>query len=470
MEIPKTLKNVFMLFQRCKSGYIEELRDIVAIPSMSSSITHRHHLNTMVQWMAARLRKIGVEVSFIDLGTQMLADGKTIPCPPIILGHYKSKPKGKTICVYGHVDVYSVKTDTWFTNPFELTERDGKLYGRGVSDNKGQLLCWIHAIEGFQALGYDVPVNIKFIIEPMSACLNYGLYESLKKQEGFLKDIDYICITDTFWLGSHNPCITYSMRGVCDFLVEIDSMSENLPIEMYDGMSDMIYLLDSLVDNKGNILIPGIDKNIAPLTLEEKQFYSNIDFDMYDFSDVLGGAKLKWENDKLSMLSHLWRYHALSIHGIENPQELVSNEYMSSTVKAKFSIRLVPNQTTTEIKKLVFDHFAKKWETRGSPNKLNITTIKEVSACTEDPKSPQYSAGKRAIQLVYNKTPNLIRDGNTIPVALYLKELIGKNILFLPIFSVESGSHIANEKIFVREYIDGTKVLAAYLREMSLLS
>lgn len=141
------------------------------------------------------------------------------------------------MCVYGHLDVQpALLEEGWDSEPFELTERDGKLYGRGSTDDKGPVLCWIHAIEGFQALGIDLPVNVKFIFEGMEESGSEGLDDLLyARKDDFLKGVDYVCISDNYWLGKTKPCITYGLRGVCYFFIEIQCADKDLHSGVFGG-------------------------------------------------------------------------------------------------------------------------------------------------------------------------------------------------------------------------------------------
>lgn len=126
--------------------------------------------------------------------------------------------------------------DGWDTEPFILTEKDGKLYGRGASDDKGPVLCWIHAIEGFQALNIPLPVNVKFIFEGMEESGSEGLHDLLfSRKDDFLSDVDYVCISDNYWLGKDKPCVTYGLRGVCYFFVEIQCATKDLHSGVFGG-------------------------------------------------------------------------------------------------------------------------------------------------------------------------------------------------------------------------------------------
>lgn len=116
----------------------------------------------MMKWADVKLKNLGATTELVDLGNETLPDNSEIPLPPVLLGILGSDPKKKTVLVYGHLDVQPAqKEDGWDTDPFTLTEKDGKLYGRGSTDDKGPVLCWLHTLQAYKALGIEVPVNIK---------------------------------------------------------------------------------------------------------------------------------------------------------------------------------------------------------------------------------------------------------------------------------------------------------------------
>lgn len=116
----------------------------------------------MMQWAENKFQQVGAKTELIDLGIQTLPSGKELLLPPALLGSIGNDPKKKTVLIYGHLDVQpALKEDGWNTEPFDLVEKDGKLYGRGSTDDKGPVLCWLHALEGFLAIGENIPVNLK---------------------------------------------------------------------------------------------------------------------------------------------------------------------------------------------------------------------------------------------------------------------------------------------------------------------
>lgn len=145
-----------------KKEYIDNLREAVAIQSVSAWPEKRQEIVRMMQWVETRLKELGSTTELVDIGTQTLPDGKVIPLPPALMATLGNDPKKKTVLLYGHLDVQpALLEDGWDTPPFELVEKDEKLYGRGSTDDKGPVLCWIHALQGFRATGQEIPVNIK---------------------------------------------------------------------------------------------------------------------------------------------------------------------------------------------------------------------------------------------------------------------------------------------------------------------
>lgn len=150
------------------------------------------------------------------------------------LGNSKDK---KTVLVYGHLDVQpALKSDGWDTEPFELVEKDGKLYGRGATDDKGPVLGWLHALQAYNGIKADLPVNLKFVFEGMEESGSEGLDDLIMSEKNnFLKDVDYVVISDNYWLGKNHPCLTYGLRGVCYFFIEVECAKKDLHSGVYGG-------------------------------------------------------------------------------------------------------------------------------------------------------------------------------------------------------------------------------------------
>lgn len=470
------MQKLFSYIDKHQDLYVKRLADSVAIKSVSAWPDHRDFIITQVKEVAEFIKKLGGSVELADVGKQPLPDGTEIPLPPVILGQLGNDPKKKMICMYGHLDVQpAFKSDGWDTEPFVLTEVDGKLYGRGSTDDKGPVLCTLHAIEAYKEQGIELPVNIKFVYEGMEESGSEGLDELLvARKETFLKDVDYVCISDNYWLGKTKPCITYGLRGICYFFLEVECASKDLHSGVFGGtvheaMTDLTHLMASLVNHQGRIMVDGIYNTVAKLTDEEEKLYDPIDFNMEDYRQDIGHQRLIHDK-KAHVLQHRWRHPSLSLHGIEGSFDGAgSKTVIPRKVTGKFSIRLVPDMDPAEVEGLVTVYLEKKHKESGSPNPLKVTMGHGGKPWVADFKHPHYEAGQKAIQSVFGVAPDLTREGGSIPVTLTLQETTGKNVMLLPIGACDDGAHSQNEKIDRSNYIQGTKLMAAYFDEVAKL-
>lgn len=299
--------------------------------------------------------------------------------------------------------------------------------------------------------------------------------ELAKRKDTFLKDVDYVCISDNYWLGKNKPCLTYGLRGVCYFYLEIESSTKDLHSGVFGGaihesMVDLVAMLNELVDSKGKILVPGIYDSVAPLTDAEKELYKDIEFDCEAFRQDSGCYDLIYPNDKANTLMARWRFPSLSIHGVQGAFDGAgAKTVIPRKVIGKFSIRNVPNQEPQVLEKLVVDHLEKKFKERNSPNKLKVSMDHGAKSWVADFNHPHYQAAKNAVSRVFNVVPDFTREGGSIPVTLTFQELTGKNVLLLPIGQSDDGAHSQNEKISKVNYIQGIKLLGTYFHEVSMI-
>jgi len=216
-------------------------------------------------------------------------------------------------------------------------------------------------------------------------------------------------------------------------------------------------------------LIPGIYDQVAPVTDQERALYDNIDFDINSYRSMVGTKKLMHENKHDCLMSR-WRNPSLSIHGIEGAfSSPGSKTVIPRHVIGKFSIRLVPNQDPDKIDKLVVEYLERCFKDRDSPNTCKVISCHNGRPWMSDFNHPHYTAGRKAIKTVYGVEPDMTREGGSIPVTLSLQEATEKNVMLLPLGSCDDSAHSQNEKFNRKNYIEGTKVLAAYLFELANL-
>ncbi|XP_048219247.1 beta-Ala-His dipeptidase [Perognathus longimembris pacificus] len=458
--------------------FVQVLREWVAVESVSGQPAprFRQELARMMAMAADRLRGLGASVHTVELGSQQLPDGRSLPLPPVVLAELGNDPDKATVCLYGHLDVQpALRSRGWRSDPYTLAEVDGKLYGRGTTDNKGPVLAWINAVSAFRALGQDLPVNVKFLLEGMEEAGSVGLEELVRKEkDGFFSGVDYIVVSDNLWLSRRRPALTYGTRGNSYFTVEVKCRGQDFHSGTFGGilhepMADLVALLGSLVDSSGRILIPGIYDQVAPMTQEETEKYKTIDLDLEEYQNSSQVEKFLFDT-KEEILMHLWRYPSLSIHGIEGAfDEPGAKTVIPGCVTGKFSIRLVPDMNVSAVEKQVKQHLEAVFSKRNSSNQMAVSLVIGLQPWIANMNDNQYLAAKRAIKTVFGIEPDMIQDGSTIPIARTFQDILGKSVLMVPLGAVDDGEHAQNEKINRWNYIEGSKMFAAFFLEVARL-
>ena len=363
--------------------------------------------------------------------------------PPVLLGTYPQTfdPKKKTILLYGHLDVQPAqRSDGWDTEPFELVEKDGKMFGRGSTDDKGPVLGWLLALRAFQELNIELNVNLKFCFEGMEESGSVGLSEVIFEAapEFFNTGVDGTCISDNYWLGTTKPCLTYGLRGIAYWHLTVEGASRDLHSGVFGGtcheaMTDLVYLFSSLVNQKGEILVPGINDDVAPVTAEEEKTYDDIDFSCDEFKECNGINLIK--NCKKATLMGRWRNPSLSLHGIEGAfYEPGEKTVIPRRVIGKFSIRMVPDMKPQKVHELVKKHIDEQVKKLGTPNKIWLTNVSGAEsghgeAWYGNPNGFLFEAGKKATKMVYNQDPDMTREGGSIPVTLEFQKATDKPVI-----------------------------------------
>lgn len=458
--------------------FIDQLAEAVAIPSISAQLDdHLDDIERMMEYSRAYIvDRLGGQATLVNNP----AGTSERPLPSILLGEFHVDPAKKTVCVYGHLDVQpAAKEDGWDTDPFVLTEVDGKLYGRGSTDDKGPALSWLWIVYLHQQMGVDLPVNVKILYEGMEEYGSDGVFELIaaeSKPGKFLDDVDFFCISDNYWLGKTKPCITYGLRGVAYFEMAVEGAGQDLHSgvlggTVHEAMTDLVTLMSSLVDSNANILVKGINDAVRQVTPEEDALYEAIDFDLNSYMEEnkISSGKLL-HGDKKSVLMGRWRYPTLSLHGIEGAfSGKGAKTVIPAKVLGKFSLRLVPDQDPGMIERLVTDHLQSEFDKLGSPNKFTISMIHGAKAWLSDTNHPNYEAASRAIQKVHGIIPDYTREGGSIPITTALEDATGMNVLLLPLGACDDGAHSQNEKFDILNLVNGVKVLGVYLHELATI-
>jgi len=428
-------------------------------------------LPQMSKFLVSELTTLGAHVEARPLGPQ---PGKPhLQLPPVIVARYGSSASKRTILVYGHYDVQpALREDGWATEPFTLSVDDkGRMYGRGSTDDKGPVLGWLNAIQAHKEAGVEFPVNLLMCFEGMEEYGSEGLDEFIEKEAkkgGFFEDADAVCISDNYWLGTEKPCLTYGLRGCNYYSVTVSGPGQDLHSGVFGGtaqepMTDLVRVLGSLVDTDGKIQIPGINEMVAPLSEEEKSLYGNISFTMDNLHESLGSTTSIHATKEPTLMAR-WRYPSLSIHGVEGAFSAPgAKTVIPAKVTGKFSIRTVPDMQSAQVDACVYKHIDTTFHKLGSKNTCKATLQHAGNWWVASPRHWNFSAAGKAVERVFGVKPDLTREGGSIPVTLTFEQATGKNVLLLPMGSSTDAAHSVNEKLDRRNYIEGTKLLGAYL-------
>ncbi|KAF9045441.1 hypothetical protein BJ165DRAFT_1477418 [Panaeolus papilionaceus] len=458
-------------------SFIKRLSDAVAIPSISGDWAHRNDVLAMADWLNGQLQQLGVETRLVDLGRHLM-DDRDLPLPPAILGKIGNDSSKKTVLIYGHFDVQPAnKSDGWDTEPFTLVidEKTGRLIGRGSSDDKGPILGWLNVLQYHHENKLPLPVNLVICFEGMEESGSEGLDELVERESkkgGYFEGVDCVCISDNYWLNTRTPALTYGLRGLSYYKVTVSGPARDLHSGVFgrtvhEPMTDLISLLNTLVQPDGKILVPGVDEMVPPADEEEKAIYEKLDYSISDVEQSAGAA-IALSSDKVQVLMGRMREPSLSIHGIEGAfSGAGAKTVIPAKVSGKFSIRLVPPQTPALVDPLVIDHLEKEFAKLETKNTLKIENLHGGKPWVADHRHWNYEAAKRATRAVYKQDPDLTREGGSIPVTLTFAESLGVNVCLLPMGRGDDGAHSTNEKLDRSNFIEGSKLLGSYLYEIA---
>lgn len=377
----------------------------------------------MTAFLAKQLTDLGAHVKQYPLGDQPGTD-PTLRLPDVVVAKYPETydPNKKTILIYGHYDVQPEGED-WTHDAWTLSEVDGKLYGRGSTDDKGPVLAWLNALEAYQKAEVDVPVNLLFCFEGMEESGSLGFSTFAQTNQELFTNVDAACISDNYWLTTRKPCLTYGLRGINYFNITIAQkpLPGRQPVQLHSGiyggtvhepMTDLVIMLSKLADSKGNILIPGINGLVDDVTSNEMAQYQNIDFSMEEFKNTIGSEAAIYTDPK-DTLMHRWRYPSLTIHGI-NGADPTPNETTAiyPKVTGKFSIRTVPTMESKAVEALVVHYLEQEFKKLGSKNTCEVKQFGESAPYwVGNTKDSNFTAGAAATNRVYNTKPDLTREG-----------------------------------------------------------
>ncbi|XP_033214200.1 cytosolic non-specific dipeptidase-like isoform X2 [Belonocnema kinseyi] len=394
--------------------------------------------------------------------------------PPVLFASLISKEDHKTICVYGSIDTPPIENSKIDTNLFQLTEKNERLYGSGVSENKGPLSCWLNALRIYKMAKIEIPLNIKFVIEGTAESHSSSLDRAVQIKPEFFTDVEYVCLTIDKRL-NNSPCLKYGFRGTCHFSLDINCGEKNVDSGSYGGafqqsLLDAVNVVESFLDKDEKIIIPKLMNDLASLLPKEKIFCNEIPFDVKKLKEEIGTQRLKHKEKNSRLVMHKTRLPSISVHNFDMKLDCLEKPNLArvpNRVIAKFSIRLVPNQTAQKTYRILDNHINNIWKAYGKVNSYSLNMDFGYDPWRQDPSGPHYKAAANAIETVYGTKPIYVCEGYTLPaVVVMTKACFDSDLLVLPISGPSDQLHSNAESISFADYINGVKLVIAYMCEI----
>jgi acetylornithine deacetylase/succinyl-diaminopimelate desuccinylase-like protein len=442
-----------------RDRYVDELKQYLAIPSISALPDHAADVRRTAEWTADALRTAGMQnVRLIDT-----------PGNPVVYADWLNAPGKPTILFYGHYDVQPVDpVNLWTSPPFEPTVRDGEIYARGAADDKGQVFMHIKAIEAHIKQGGGLPVNMKFVIEGEEevGSVHFDDFVRDHKQE---LSADVVVISDTAMFDRGVPSICYSLRGLVYFQIDVRGSRSDLHSGVFGGAVAnpaivLAQILAQLKDRGGRIKIPGFYEDVRPLSDEERAEWKKLPFNETRYRKELGAPKLFGESG-YSTLERVWARPTLDVNGLYSGfTGEGAKTVLPATAMAKVSMRLVPDQEPDKIATLFEDYLRK---IAPKTVELKITRMHGGRPWMTEFDNKFVRAAGRAIEQGFGKSPVFVREGGSIPVvATFDRELGIPSVLFgvgLP----DENAHAPDEKLDLGNFHNGIIASAFLYREIA---
>ena len=445
---------------QAKDEQLNALLELLRIPSVSTDPERSGHVKQAAEWIAKRMRDIGVETVEIH----------ETPGHPIVYGEWMGAgPKAPTILVYGHYDVQPEEpVELWDTPPFEPTVKNGRLYARGACDDKGQFIIHLHALEAHLKTNGTCPVNVKYLIEGEEEIGSPNLDPFLKANKAKLA-CDSVVISDTAMFAKGKPSLTHGLRGLAYLEVKVVGTKRDLHSGVYGGAVAnpalvLAQMIAKLKDARGKIKVPGFYDDVRKLTRAERQAIADLPHSDAKYARSIGAPELFGEAG-FSTLERTWARPSLDVNGIwggytgEGAKTVIPAE-----ASAKISTRLVPDQKPKDIERKLKAYLK---EIAPDSVKVTVTPHHGGNPWLAEIDHPALQAASRALKRGFGKEAMFTREGGSIPVVASFQKMLKVPSVMLGIGLNDDNLHAPNEKIDLDQYFRGIKTAAFLMEELA---
>lgn len=436
---------------------LDELKSLLRIPSVSTTPAHNADCRRAAEWVRDHLKALGC-------ATAELLDSET---HPVVWAESAAVPGRPTVLVYGHYDVQPPDPlNEWESAPFEPVERNGNLYARGATDDKGQVFSIIKAFEAVSRSGRP-PVNVRFLIEGQEESGSRVLFDLLKREPDRVR-ADAVLVSDMPYYAPGWPSVETGLRGLCYAEITVRTLKSDLHSGLYGGVAPnahetLVHLLARLKSPDGRINIPGLYSAVARPSKAERESWKKLPFNARKYLQEEVGAKTLTGLKGYSALERTWALPTFEIHGITGGFTAEgAKTVIPAVATAKVSLRLVPNQLTKTVARQL-TAAARRYAPKYAD--VSVRILHGADPVVVDTSAPPFALIDQAFKEVEGRGIVLTRSGGSIPVVPALAKK-GAPVVLAGIGLPDDRLHAPNEKIGLDQVWKGIRVFGRFLELM----
>lgn len=442
-----------------RDSYLEDFYSFLRFPSVSTDEKFAGKVKDCAQWLSKKLEAVGLE-------------SKVVPTKghPVVWARNEHRKGRPTVLIYGHYDVQPPDPlELWDSPPFEPVLKNGYVFARGATDNKGQILSHIIGIQETLQKDGDLPVNVDLVIEGEEEVGSQNLGKFLSDNRDALK-CDVVLVSDTGMIAPHTPTLSYGLRGVAALEIKVTGPKIDLHSGIFGGAvanpaAALARLLATLHDQNGHIAVAGFYDDVVPLQDWERDSWKKLPLEPDSEMLQETGASALFGEAGFSTLERIWARPTAEINGIGGGyQGPGTKTVLPSHAMAKLTFRLVPNQNADVIIDLVKKHLQKSLPPGVT---LEMTSGHHGPWYLTDPHSKFGEAAQRALKKAFNKDAALIREGGSIPIVSDFRKILGVETLLIGLALQDCRAHSPNENFPLENLEAGIRMNQAVLEELA---
>jgi acetylornithine deacetylase/succinyl-diaminopimelate desuccinylase-like protein len=442
-----------------REEHLNELKELLRIPSVSTKSEHKGDIERAAHWIAEKLRAAGLDNVQI-MPTRM---------HPLVYGESLQAPGKPTILIYGHYDVQPAEPlDLWTSPAFEPEVRNGNLYGRGTADDKGQVHIHIKALDSLRKVYGKLPINVKVMVEGEEEVGSVNLWDFVISHRDQLK-ADALVVSDTAMLGKGVPSITYGLRGLNYYQLEVTGPVQDLHSGVFGGavpnpITILAEAIAKLHDSSFRVAVPGFYDAVAAVSRQERKALNALPWKEKDFRRTVGAPALAGEKG-FTIVEQLWIRPTLEINGIwggylgEGAKTVIP-----SKAYAKISTRLVPDQDPAKISKLV-ERQIRKLLPKSVRCKFDVLSLGKPWVAPYS--HPIFQKAIHSLETGFGKRAVFIREGGSIPFVTQMHDTFKVPCVLLGFGLPDENAHAPDEHIALENYFGGIKAIALFYEQLA---